>query len=76
MKEFIRKHDARIHCALSCFDRMLFRGYLPIMSGWEMAQFLDGLSLNCSNLRPFLLKNAYVLPQTSLGKKGAPSEPG
>ena len=32
MKEFIRKHEARIHGVLSCFDRMLFRGYLPIMS--------------------------------------------
>jgi hypothetical protein len=34
MKEFIRKHDNRVHRA--CFDRMLFRGYLPIMSGWAM----------------------------------------
>ena len=34
MKEFIRKHEDRIHGVLSCFDRMLFRGYLPIMSGW------------------------------------------
>src|SRR3954449_5325632 len=33
MQEFIRKHEARIHGVLSCFDRMLFRGYLPIMSG-------------------------------------------
>ena len=39
MKEFIRKYDDRIHGVLSCFDRMLFRGYLPIMSGWAMAQF-------------------------------------
>ena len=31
MKEFIRKYDDRIHGVLSCFDRMLFRGYLPIM---------------------------------------------
>ena len=46
MKEFIRKYDGRIHGVLSCFDRMLFRGYLPIMSGWAMAQFLNGLDLN------------------------------
>jgi hypothetical protein len=44
MKEFIRQHEARIHGVLSCFDRMLFRGYLPIMSGWSMAQFLKGNS--------------------------------
>jgi hypothetical protein len=45
MKEFIRKYDDRIHGVLSCFDRMLFRGYLPIMSGWAMAQFLDGFDV-------------------------------
>jgi len=58
MKEFLRKHEDRIHSVLSCFDRMLFRGYLPIMSGWAMAQFLNILELNCSNLKPFLLQNA------------------
>ena len=46
MDQFIRKHENRIHGVLSCFDRMLFRGYLPIMSGWTMAQFLAGLGLN------------------------------
>ena len=42
MKEFISKYADRIHGVLSCFDRMLFRGYLPIMSGWQMAQFFSG----------------------------------
>lgn len=58
MKEFIHKYEDRIHGVLSCFDRMLFRGYLPIMSGWAMAQFLNLLELNCSNLKPFLVQNA------------------
>ena len=58
LKEFLRKHKDLIHSVLSCFDRMLFRGYLPIMSGWAMAQFLDILELNCSNLKPFLQQNA------------------
>jgi len=40
------------------FDRMLFRGYLPIMSGWAMAQFLNGLELNGSSLKPFLLEKS------------------
>jgi len=47
MKEFIRKYENRIHGVLSCFDRMLFRGYLPIMSGWAMAEFLYRLN-GCS----------------------------
>ena len=41
MKEFIEKYNDRIHGVLSCFDRMLFRGYLPIMSGWQMPQFFN-----------------------------------
>ena len=58
MKEFIRKYEDRIHGVLSCFDRMIFRGYLPIMSGWAMAQFLDRLNVTFGNLKPFLLENS------------------
>src|SRR5206468_4212548 len=58
MKEFIRKYEDRIHGALSFFDRMLFRGYLPIMSGWAMAGFLDRLHQDFSSLKPFLLANS------------------
>src|SRR5437764_13214992 len=55
MKEFIRKYEDRIHGALSCFDRMLFRGSLPIMSGWAMAGFLDLPQQEFSGLNAFLL---------------------
>ena len=58
MREFIGKHEARIPGVLSCFDRMLFRGYLPIMSGWSMAQFLNGQQIDGGSLKPFLLDNA------------------
>src|SRR3954453_13810618 len=71
MKEFIRKHEARIHGVLSCFDRMVFRGYLPIMSGWSMAQFLNGLDVNGGSLKPFLLENAQRFKDhaTAMAKK-------
>src|SRR5262245_40272615 len=58
MKEFISKYEHRIHGVLSCFDRMIFRGYLPIMSGWAMAEFLYRLNQKSSNLRAFLLQNS------------------
>ena len=58
MKEFTRKYESRIHGVLSCFDRMLFRGYLPIMSGWAMAGFLYRLKINFGSLKPFLLENS------------------
>ena len=57
MKQFVRKYADRIHGVLSCFDRVIFRGYLPIMSGWAMAEFLYRLNQNHSSLRPFLLQN-------------------
>ncbi|MGH8491301.1 MAG: hypothetical protein ACREXS_21180 [Gammaproteobacteria bacterium] len=66
MKEFIRKYDDRIHGVLSCFDRMLFRGYLPIMSGWAMAEFLDGFDVNGSSLKPFLLQNSERVKNNAL----------
>ena len=58
MKEFTRKYESRIHGLLSCFDRMLFRGYLPIMSGWAMAAFLYRLKINFGSLKPFLMENS------------------
>lgn len=40
MKTFVDRCEDRIHGVLSCFDRMLFRGYLPIIPGWSMARLL------------------------------------
>jgi hypothetical protein len=43
MEDFLKAHGDKIHGVLSCFDRMLFRGYLPIMSGWQMAQYVGAI---------------------------------
>ena len=45
---------------------MLFRGYLPIVSGWAMAHFLDGFDVNGSSLRPFLLENSERVKNNAL----------
>ena len=58
MELFVRKHKKKINATLGCFDRMLFRGYLPIQSGWAMAQFLNQKDIRCSNLKDFLSENA------------------
>lgn len=58
MKAFIDKYVDRIHGVLSCFDRMLLQGYLPIMSGWSMAQLLQAYEIDCASVKPFLLSNA------------------
>jgi hypothetical protein len=75
MKEFVHKYEDRIHGVLSCFDRMLFRGYLPIMSGWSMAQFLKAQQIGRGELKAFLLANAErvkVHAQTMAAKHERP----
>jgi hypothetical protein len=61
MQSFLNKHAAKISGVISCFDRMLFRGYLPIMSGYAMAQFLSHEQIRYKDLKSFLISNAAVL---------------
>lgn len=43
MDQFIAKHADAIEGTLSCFDRLIFRGYLPFFSGYAMATFLESV---------------------------------
>jgi hypothetical protein len=61
MDKFIEQHADRINGTLGCFDRMLFRGYLPIMSGAAMATFLKSRDVKRETLKPFLLEQAERL---------------
>ena len=63
MDLFVRKHQHKINGTLSCFDRMLFRGYLPIQSGWAMAQFLNQQKIWFRCLKDFLTDNASKIHQ-------------
>ena len=40
MKEFVQKYDERIAGTLNCFDRIIFKGYLPICWPEGMESFL------------------------------------
>ena len=54
---------------------MLFRGYLPIMSGWSMAQFLKAHEIGSGDLKAFLLANAERVKahaQAMAEKQGRP----
>jgi hypothetical protein len=63
MDFFVRKHQKKINGTLGCFDRMLFRGYLPIQSGWAMAQFLNQNQISFVRLKDFLIDNANKINQ-------------
>src|SRR5262249_43302792 len=61
MNEFLRKHAGQITGTLSCFDRVLFRGYLPLESGWAMAGFLRQRGVRRTGLKNFRLEQAAYL---------------
>jgi hypothetical protein len=63
MDSFVRKHEKKINGTLGCFDRMLFRGYLPIQSGWTMAEFLRQNRISFRDLKGFLIRNADRINQ-------------
>ena len=66
MDKFIEQHADRISGTLGCFDRVLFRGYLPIMSGAAMAAFLKGREVWGETLKSFLLVLAARLKRHAL----------
>src|SRR5260370_14915950 len=75
MDEFIRKHGEVIEGVLSCFDRMLFRGYLPIMSGGAMAEFLQAKGVDRWGLKTFLLTQAARLKKHAMEMAAAAGRP-
>ena len=75
MRTFCDKHVWNIHGVVSCFDRMLFRGYVPIMSGWAMAQFLMSENVRCENLKAFLISNAERMKKHALDTAAAAGRP-
>jgi len=57
---------------------MLFRGYLPIMSGWQMAQFFNSSKIRFRELKGFLLQHAQRVKQHAIDvakQEGRPFRP-
>ena len=61
MDQFITKHADKLQGALSCFDRVLFRGDLPFFSGYAMASFLETHGGCRRDVKRFVLTQAYRL---------------
>ena len=68
MEGFVDKHAAKIRGTLGCFDRVLFRGYLPLMNGSAMAELLKGKQIDRWKLKPFLLEQAEWIKKNA-GKR-------
>jgi hypothetical protein len=63
MDNFIAKHTDKIEGTLSCFDRVIFRGYLPLFNGGAMATYLEGHGVKRHDLKGFLLHQASRLKE-------------
>jgi hypothetical protein len=61
MDQFIAKHADKLQGTLSCFDRVLFRGYLPFFSGYAMASFLETRGIYRRDVKRFGRTQAYRL---------------
>jgi hypothetical protein len=66
MEKFIERHAPKINGTLACFDRVLFRGYLPIMSGAAMALYLKSLGVGRETVKAFVLEQAARLKAHAL----------
>jgi hypothetical protein len=58
MNEFVKKHCDKVTGTLSCFDRVLFKGYLPICYAQGMMKFLNIQGILFKDFKPFVLKQA------------------
>jgi hypothetical protein len=58
MKEFLALHQPKVAGVLGCFDRVIFRGYLPLQDGYSMAHFLNQNGLRFQDLKSFLFEHS------------------
>lgn len=58
VERFVARHAAAIAGTLSCFDRILFKGYLPL--GWSgaMEQFIARQGLRIKDFKQFVLSQS------------------
>jgi hypothetical protein len=63
MKRFTGQYNELIHGMLSCFDRILFKGYLPLSWGDSMEGFLAQQGLRIKDFGKFVQKQSRRLAE-------------
>ena len=61
MRKFIKKFGEKIVGTLGCFDRLLFKGHLPISSAGGMANFLRNRGVLFKDFRKYVQAPAQEL---------------
>lgn len=75
MDHFITKHQARITGVISCFDRLLFKGHLPL--GWSdaMERFIAGQGLRLKDFGGFVARHSERIKQHAKDLAGRAGRP-
>ena len=58
MKKFIDKHTQKISGTIACFDRLPFKGYLPISWAENMDRFITFQGLLLKDFKRFVTKHS------------------
>jgi len=63
VQSFVAKHADKITGVLSCFDRLIFKGYLPFSHPKGMEAFLGQQNILLKDFRTFALKHSAALKE-------------
>lgn len=63
MKRFLKKHAEKITGSISCFDRILFKGYLSISWAESMERFMSRNGLLIKDFKPFVSEQSERVKQ-------------
>ena len=58
MDKFLQRHHDQITGAISCFDRHLFKGYLPISWSGSMEGFMTHKGWRIKDFKRFVMKHS------------------
>ena len=63
MQRFVEKHQARIAGVISCFDRILFKGHLPLGYPGAMECFISRQGLRIKDFGRFVCQQSERIKQ-------------
>ena len=66
MNKFIEKHSDKIAGVLTCPDRIIFKGYLPLYNGEAMERFCYLQNILFKEMKPFFLKQSEIIKKHAI----------
>ena len=75
MKDFVDQYSEKITGVVSCFDRILFKGYLPLGFGTAMERFISNQGLLLKDFKRFVTTHSETIKahaEAMANKRGRP----